>query len=652
MPDRLPFKAQWVLDFESCQPDGGLPDPLCLVAIDLVSGTRIERWLPRSDPGQCPYDTGPDSVFIGHNFAAEALCQRVLEWPAPTYVLDTFVEIRARFNGKPYQRAGLLEAAARLGIPTIRSADKEAGREIAIRGRAYAEQHKAELIEYCGSDVATNADLFKALLPQILSREMGLAHSLIFGSFMVATAAVEHVGVPIDGDLLARLQHHWAAIKRLLIDRFDRGQTDCYVDYRFNRKRFSHLLASLGMLDAWPKSEAMGWPTTEEDVFKERARGHPVLWPLFELHYTLEHMKQLTLHVGPDGRHRAVGQLGTGNQKRSAGLYPFGTKTGRCAPRGFIFAPAVWVRFLIRPEPGTALIYFDYKSQEIHIAARKSGDPNLIKAIEADDAYMWFARQNGMAPPDATKQSHKTMRDSLLKPFFLGVNYGSKAQGIAGRLGVTVEYAEHVLLAGHERLFPTYWRYVNAFLDTATCKDVVHTAFGWPLHITADVQLRSLQNHPIQSAGADILRIAVIGLVAQGVRVCCPVHDALLVECQEDEIDRHLELVPSIMREASAAVLGHEIPVDANVIRSGEHYYDDRGASMYNRVMKLLAELESFPPDVEPDAVPNTRTGVLHRSPRYPALHWSSIKNLEIKCFNPIPPWSAPRWLAEPSSRT
>ena len=61
------------------------------------------------------------------------------------------------------------------------------------------------------------------------------------------------------------------------------------------------------------------------------------------------------------------------------------------------------------------VIYSDYKSQEIHIAARKSRDPNMIKAIESDDAYMWFARERGMVPPDATKQSHKDFRDRILE---------------------------------------------------------------------------------------------------------------------------------------------------------------------------------------------------------------------------------------------
>ena len=157
---------------------------------------------------------------------------------------------------------------------------------------------------------------------------------------------------------------------------------------------------------------------------------------------------------------------------------------------------------------------------------------------------------------------------------------------------MSIEYAQYILLDGHKSLFADYWQWVDDFLDTATARGIMHTALGWPLHVTADTKLRSLQNHPVQAAGADILRMAIIGLVAQGVRVCAPVHDAVLTECREEELAAHLELVPRIMREAAKLVIGHEIPVDYQVVRYPDHYYDARGADMYVKIEELLAEIE------------------------------------------------------------
>ena len=121
----------------------------------------------------------------------------------------------------------------------------------------------------------------------------------------------------------------------------------------------------------------------------------------------------------------------------------------------------------------------------------------------------------------------------------------------------------------------------------------MHTALGWPLHVTADTKLRSLQNHPVQATGADILRMAVIGLVAQGVRVCAPVHDAVLIECREERAGGpSASWCLGSCAKPPSLVLGHEIPVDHQVVRYPDHYYDGRGADMYNKINELLVEIE------------------------------------------------------------
>jgi DNA polymerase-1 len=257
------------------------------------------------------------------------------------------------------------------------------------------------------------------MLPDVLAQENGLQLALIRGAYMKALAKVQHVGVPFDCKPFAQLKTHWQAIRHRLIAEMDTGVFDCYVDGRFNRRRFSELLDRLGLLESWPKSEVMGWPTTEEEVFRERAQANKTLNPLFELHYTLERLKRLDLPIGPDGRHRAKT------------LQAFGTNTGRNAPRGFAFAPAVWVRFLIKPRPGWAIVYSDYSAQAIHIAARKSGDPMLTAAVESGDPYLWYARKTGMAPPAPSKISHAHLRNEILKAFQLSVHYGASAYGIA-----------------------------------------------------------------------------------------------------------------------------------------------------------------------------------------------------------------------------
>ena len=64
----------------------------------------------------------------------------------------------------------------------------------------------------------------------------------------------------------------------------------------------------------------------------------------------------------------------------------------------------------------------------------------------------------------------------------------------------------------------------------------MHTMFGWSLHIGADANPRSLRNWPMQSHGAEMMRIAACLATERGIGVCCPVHDALLIESDIDVV--------------------------------------------------------------------------------------------------------------------
>ena len=113
-------------------------------------------------------------------------------------------------------------------------------------------------------------------------------------------------------------------------------------------------------------------------------------------------------------------------------LSPFGASSGRNTPSNsrFVFGPATWIRGLIRPERDRALAYVDWSSQEVWIAAKLSGDQALLDAVTSGDPYLAFAKMAGLAPQDATKQSHTPIRN-VCKTVVLGTNYGMGAR-VAG----------------------------------------------------------------------------------------------------------------------------------------------------------------------------------------------------------------------------
>ncbi len=116
-------------------------------------------------------------------------------------------------------------------------------------------------------------------------------------------------------------------------------------------------------------------------------------------------------------------------------------------------------------------------------------------------------------------------------------------------------------------------------------------AFGWQIHTRDELNDRSLRNFPMQANGAEMLRIACILLTEAGIRVCAPVHDALLIEAPLDELDAAIATTKSLMKEASRIVLdGFELGSDVKEFRYPERYMDERGVKMWNTVMSLTGE--------------------------------------------------------------
>ena len=94
----------------------------------------------------------------------------------------------------------------------------------------------------------------------------------------------------------------------------------------------------------------------------------------------------------------------------------------------------------------------------------------------------------------------------------------------------------------------------------------------------------------MQSAGAEMMRLAAIYATEAGLVVCCPVHDAFLIEANTKDISEAVARMQQAMRKASEATLpGFPLRSDANVIRYPERV--GAGAPMWDRVQGLLAKL-------------------------------------------------------------
>ena len=579
----------------------------CVAAVEVKSGREIKLWTEHGAPQ--PFDTGPDNLFVAHYSSAEWLSFLTLGWEPPTCVIDTYVEGRRLTNGLPgrkdgkkpgegqQRRCGLLNLAARYGISSMSDAQKDAGRKLAMKGGPWTEAERREMMDYCLEDVRTCRDVFLAMLPEIVAPQHGLAQALLRGRVMRACARIEHTGIPVDLELLRDFEANWPAMRRALIEATDPGRYDCFEDGVFKRRRFEALLARLG-ISRWPRTET-GQLSLKDRVWREQIVTYPELGDLHELYATLQQMKSFEISVGPDGRHRPamLSPFGTDTARHNAGKARKEDKGG-----AFIFGLARWFRGLIKPGPGMAVVYSDFAAEEIFIAAWLSRDPNLLEAVRSGDPYIWFLKAIGMIPRNASRRDHEELRD-WVKPFLLGIHYGLTMIGAAARLKVSLEEAARYLEM-HQRLFPTYWKWSADYVDVACERRVMQSRWGWRLQIPGgesrssrrDIK-RSLKNHPIQTMGAHILHFAEIGLTESGIRVCCPVHDAVLWESTLEKVDADAVKVERIMRSAAKAALGIEIPVDHKIVRhaldADARYMDKRGRKMFEKATAALKSIEA-----------------------------------------------------------
>ncbi len=563
------FNKIWLCDFEFGSKPGERPEPVCLVAHEVRSGKRVrifqDELVQLKSP---PYDIDASALFVAYLASAELTCHLSLGWEMPIHVLDLYVEFKNMTNGyKLTQGAGLLGAMAHYGFECLSVAEKTEMRDLVLRGGPWTSQEKASLLEYCESDVVALAKLLEVMLPRI-----DIPHAILRGRYMRVVAEIEDRGVPIDMEALKLLRDNWEKIKDKLISTIDTNY--CVFDGQsFKRDRFDNYLKREKI--PWPRLET-GVLDLDDDTFKEMARSHPKIAPLRELRGSLSKMRLADLPVGQDGRSRCM-------------ISPFQSRTGRNQPSTskFIFGPSVWLRSLILPQPGFGLAYLDWSQQEVGIAAALSRDLKMVEAYNSLDPYLAFAKQAGLVPLDATKQSHESERDQA-KACVLAVQYGMGEESLAARLGQPTIVARH-LLRMHRETYPTFWSWSDSAVDHAMIFGSLSAVLGWTIYTAEEVNPRFLRNFPMQGNGSEMLRLACILASERGVNICAPVHDAILIEAPLRDLESAISAAKTAMSDASSLILnGFRLNTDAKVIRYPERYSDKRGVEMWNRVWGLI----------------------------------------------------------------
>ncbi len=379
-------------------------------------------------------------------------------------------------------------------------------------------------------------------------------------------AAMERVGIRVDCDELARLSAElYTRITEL------EGIVAETAGYTFNPGSTQQLAAflydSLGL--AAGRRTKTGRSTDADSL--ESLRGeHPVVDVILEWRQLTKlkstYVDALPLLCASDGRiHTSFNQaVATTGRLSSAdpNLQNVPVRTG-------------WgqrIRHAFVADPSHRLVSADYSQIELRVLAHVSGEPELIAAFErGEDIHRRTAAEVYDVAPEQVAPDQRR----IAKVVNFGVVYGLSDFGLARDTGMDQE-AARIFIEKYFESFPAVTHYLERTRMHARDWGWVETFMGRRRHLpdirAANRQLRGAAermavNMPIQGAAADIMKLAMIrsdaALREAGVRsrMLLQVHDELVLEGPEEEVERAVALV----REAMSGAVELVVPLVVDV---------------------------------------------------------------------------------------
>ena len=571
-------------EFKGDQDKGEINDPICVVIKELKSG-QVHRF---SGPKlKLPYPANK-TLWIAHNVIAEAQTFLSYGIKLPKYWWDTLIEDRKLKFGK-VQSHSLLAACGRYGIQTIsEDLKKYFINKIILANETYTDEQMSKILDYCESDVEAGAALFLEQCKEIEKvkkfdgPEMIISQALFSGAAVACTAQVEFNGNHLNLELLKKIDDAFPYVKRKMIDELN-AELDVYENDVLKQHKFDAWIERIGLADVWPLTITGLYKTDEKtlDTYKD---AHPDIRKFKLAQMFIGARKLKGFIVGPDGKARCSYRM-------------YGLKTGRTNPstaKHPFNAPKA-MRNLIKAPKNKIMVNFDYRSQEVAIAAYLSQDPNMMAAVQKTDPYIHIAKLNKAVPDNATKKSHKAIRN-LYKTTTLAALYGQGAVNMSKRMNLIIDYGQE-LFVKIKNTFPTYFAWAKTMFDKAIVNGYAETKFGWRYYFKPGelYNPRTFYNFPIQAHGSEMLRRALIDLTTAGIEVNALIHDGIVITLNRKNFRKEFIKAKKILINASIAILNEDsstnnfCDVDFQTIRSG-FIQEDADQNKFNRILELVDE--------------------------------------------------------------
>ncbi|MFC1969280.1 DNA polymerase I [Chloroflexota bacterium] len=367
---------------------------------------------------------------------------------------------------------------------------------------------------------------------------------------------MERNGIALDTGLLWQMTHR-------LGEQLLKLEAEIYnhVGHQFNINSPQQLSSVLFQeLNLEPTRKTKGGHSTGAAELEKLRGAHPVIELVLE-YRQLTKLKSTYIDALPGLINHKTGRVHTTfNQTRTATgrlsssdpnlqNIPIRGELGREVRKAFIASP------------GSRLVAGDYSQIDLRVLAHLSQDEGLLKAFRQDeDIHAATAAQLfGVAASEVNSDMRR-----LAKTVNFGVIYGMSDYGLEQATELSREEASQFIAAYFEK-YPGVREYLDNTKEQARNSGYVETLLGRRRFIP-EIDSRNRQvreaaermaiNMPVQGTSADIIKVAMIEMDREmqqrrlKSRMLLQVHDDLLFEVPEDEIEEMNQLVPRIMSTA------------------------------------------------------------------------------------------------------
>jgi DNA polymerase I len=423
--------------------------------------------------------------------------------------------------------------------------------------------------EYAAEDADVTLRLWQVLKPRLAAERVLNVYETLERPLLRVLARMERHGISVDRQVLSRLSGEFAQeagglegeINRLAGEPVNVGSPKQIGDILFGK---------LG-LPGGTRTKTGQWATGARMLEDLAEQGHKLPQKILDWRQVSKlkstYTDALPGFVNPT-THRvhtsyALASTTTGRLSSSEPNLqniPIRTEDGRKIRRAFIAAP------------GMKLVSADYSQIELRLLAEIAVIEQLRKAFrEGLDIHAMTASEMFGVP---VKNMPGEIRRRA-KAINFGIIYGISAFGLANQLGIAREEAGAYIRKYFER-FPGIRDYMEETKAFAKKHGYVTTLFGRKCHYpdiaASNPSIRAFNeraaiNARLQGTAADIIRRAMIRMDAAlakkklAARMLLQVHDELVFEAPDDEVEKTLPVVAQVMIDAPHPAVSLSVPL-------------------------------------------------------------------------------------------